>query len=181
MNTIQATGLTESSVSRREVGHLAVWSVTSAKPGNGVEMLRDGSPDTFWQSDGLQPHLINIQFQRKMPLLELHMHVDYKLDESYTPSRVSVRAGHTYQDLKEVRVVDLEEPSGWVVIPLTSESWPHEPLKAFYLQLAVLANHQNGRDTHIRQVKIWSARTDSNKTLPCSMATTQMSMYSTVR
>ncbi|GLC49122.1 Anaphase-promoting complex subunit 10 [Pleodorina starrii] len=116
-----------------------------------------------------------------MPLLELHMHVDYKLDESYTPSRVSVRAGHTYQDLKEVRVVDLEEPSGWVVIPLTSESWPYEPLKAFYLQLAVLANHQNGRDTHIRQVKIWSPRTDSNKTLPCSIGTTQMSMYSTVR
>lgn len=28
------------------------------------------------------------------------MYVDYKLDESYTPSRVSVRAGHTYQDLK---------------------------------------------------------------------------------
>jgi hypothetical protein len=28
---------------------VTVWSVTSAKPGNGVEMLRDDNLDTFWQ------------------------------------------------------------------------------------------------------------------------------------
>jgi hypothetical protein len=50
----------------REVGHLAVWTVTSAKPGNGVELLRDGNKDTYWQSDGTQPHLVDIQFQKKM-------------------------------------------------------------------------------------------------------------------
>lgn len=50
----------------REIGHLAVWTVTSAKPGNGVELLRDGSKDTYWQSDGTQPHLVDIQFQKKM-------------------------------------------------------------------------------------------------------------------
>ena len=50
----------------REVGGLAVWTVTSAKPGNGVELLRDDREDTYWQSDGTQPHLINIQFQRKV-------------------------------------------------------------------------------------------------------------------
>ncbi len=54
--------------------------------------------------------------------------------------------------LQEVRVVELEEPSGWVVVPLTIEA-TNEPLRAFYVQLAVLANHQNGRDTHIRQVR----------------------------
>ena len=51
---------------RREISNLAVWSVTSAKPGNGVELLRDGRDDTYWQSDGTQPHLVNIQFQRKV-------------------------------------------------------------------------------------------------------------------
>lgn len=49
-----------------DVGRQAVWSVTSAKPGNGVDLLRDGKEDTYWQSDGAQPHLINIQFQRKV-------------------------------------------------------------------------------------------------------------------
>lgn len=36
------------------------------QPGNGVDLLRDGRSDTFWQSDGTQPHLINIQFQNKV-------------------------------------------------------------------------------------------------------------------
>lgn len=146
-------------------------------------MLRDGSNETYWQSDGLQPHLISIQFQRKMPLLELHMHVDYKLDESYTPKQVSVRAGHTYHDLKEVRVVELEEPSGWVVVPLTTEG-TNEPLRAFYVQLAVLANHQNGRDTHIRQVKVFGPRSDSHRAgLPFNSTAnaTSWATYSTVR
>ena len=52
--------------SHREIGGLAVWTVTSAKPGNGVELLRDGRTDTYWQSDGLQPHLVNLQFQRRV-------------------------------------------------------------------------------------------------------------------
>lgn len=33
----------------KELGGLAAWSVTSAKPGSGVELLRDGSTDTYWQ------------------------------------------------------------------------------------------------------------------------------------
>lgn len=52
--------------SAREIGRLAVWSVTTAKPGNGVELLRDGREDTYWQSDGAQPHLVNVQFQKKV-------------------------------------------------------------------------------------------------------------------
>lgn len=52
--------------SSREIGKLAVWTVTSAKPGNGVDLLRDGREDTYWQSDGSQPHLVNIQFQKKV-------------------------------------------------------------------------------------------------------------------
>ena len=70
---------------KREIGKLAVWSVTSAKPGNGVELLRDDNTDTYWQSDGAQPHLVNIQFQRKAQVLEMALYCDFKLDESYTP------------------------------------------------------------------------------------------------
>lgn len=33
----------------REVGSLASWAVTTAKPGNGVDALRDGSASTYWQ------------------------------------------------------------------------------------------------------------------------------------
>lgn len=62
----------------REIGHLAVWTVTSAKPGNGVELLRDGNKDTYWQSDGTQPHLVDIQFQKKM-----HIKVCCQLRQSF--------------------------------------------------------------------------------------------------
>ena len=36
---------------------------------------------------------------------------------------------------------------------------PQKPyLKAYFIQLAIISNHQNGRDTHIRQVQIFSPR-----------------------
>lgn len=39
------------SASKRELGDAAVWSCSSAKPGNGVELLRDDNTDTFWQCE----------------------------------------------------------------------------------------------------------------------------------
>ena len=33
---------------RREVGDLAVWTLSSAKHGNGVQQLRDDQVSTFW-------------------------------------------------------------------------------------------------------------------------------------
>lgn len=33
---------------------------------------------------------------------EVALYTDYKLDESYTPARVSIRVGNTFSDLREV-------------------------------------------------------------------------------
>merc|ERR1711972_566142 len=50
---------------------------------------------------------------------------------------------------------------------ISREPFPDEPetnnpqksyLKAYFVQLAIISNHQNGRDTHIRQVQIFSPR-----------------------
>lgn len=76
------------------------------------------SVDTYWQSDGAQPHLISIQFFRKMAVREVALYLDFKLDESYTPKKLSIRSGSTVHDLKEVRVEHIVEPTGWVTIPL---------------------------------------------------------------
>ncbi|XP_044983815.1 anaphase-promoting complex subunit 10-like [Hordeum vulgare subsp. vulgare] len=54
----------------QEMAKTAAWSVSSCKPGNSVASLRDDTLDTYWQSDGAQPHLINIQFQKKVQLQE---------------------------------------------------------------------------------------------------------------
>mmetsp|Transcript_23903 Transcript_23903/g.28925 ORF Transcript_23903/g.28925 Transcript_23903/m.28925 type:complete len:178 (-) Transcript_23903:495-1028(-) len=169
--------------SRAEIGKLAVWSVTSAKPGNGVEALRDDNLETYWQSDGGQPHLVNIQFQKKVRLKELEIYADFKQDESYTPNKIAIRAGNSFHDLKEIKVVDLEEPVGWVSFSLTPENSDKEYLRAYFVQLAVLSNHQNGRDTHLRQVKIYGPRQDLARAMghPLEFSSLDFQMFSCVR
>ena len=58
--------------------------------GFGVDQLRDGSLETYWQSDGPQPHLVNIQFRRKMTIQDIGIYADFKADESYTPNRYCI-------------------------------------------------------------------------------------------
>ena len=49
-------------VGLREISPLASWTVSTCKPGCGVAALRSPSTSQFWQSDGPQPHLLNIHF-----------------------------------------------------------------------------------------------------------------------
>lgn len=37
------------------------------------------------------------------------------------------------------------------------------PIKAFHFQVVVLANHQNGRDAHIRQIKVFEPKSVTEK------------------
>ena len=109
--------------------------------------------------------------------------------------------------VQEVQEVALEEPSGWLTVPLSRkdlspsdddvdpsrDGFPPAPLpwvegvlscvvsgtllvcklilqyswhalaaclRAFMVQIAVLANHENGRDSHIRQIKVYGPRPD---------------------
>ncbi|XP_044286822.1 anaphase-promoting complex subunit 10 isoform X3 [Varanus komodoensis] len=89
----------------REIGSQAVWSLSSCKPGFGVDQLRDDNLETYWQSDGSQPHLVNIQFRRKTTVKTLCIYADYKSDESYTPSKISVRVGNNFHNLQEIRML----------------------------------------------------------------------------
>lgn len=59
--------------------------------GFGVDQLRDDCMDTYWQSDGQLPHLVNIQFRQKTTVCDISIYTDYKLDESYTPSRLVIK------------------------------------------------------------------------------------------
>nr|XP_032620818.1 anaphase-promoting complex subunit 10 isoform X6 [Chelonoidis abingdonii] len=96
----------------REIGSQAVWSLSSCKPGFGVDQLRDDNLETYWQSDGSQPHLVNIQFRRKTTVKTLCIYADYKSDESYTPSKISVRAGNNFHNLQEIRPREQEIETG---------------------------------------------------------------------
>ena len=56
--------------------------------------------------------------------------------------------------------LDLAEPAGWIYVrlkrPGDAEDAPG--MRAYLVQLVVLTNHQNGRDTHVRQVKVFGPR-----------------------
>jgi anaphase-promoting complex subunit 10 len=47
------------------------------------------------------------------------LYVDFKLDESYTPSKISIRAGDGFHNLKEIKSVELVKPTGWVCLSLS--------------------------------------------------------------
>ena len=87
------------------IGTNAVWSVSSAKPGFGVEQLRDDDVQTFWQSDGQQPHFVNIQFNRRVSLTHIAFYVDVDIDESYTPSKVAIKCGTNFHDLEVCQLI----------------------------------------------------------------------------
>ncbi|XP_077490790.1 anaphase-promoting complex subunit 10-like [Amblyomma americanum] len=138
----------------REVGAAAVWSLSSCMPGFGVDQLRDNCLDTYWQSDGDQPHEVNIQFHRKTAIQGVYIYVDYERDETYTPKRIAVKVGSTFHDLRVVDTVDLNEPTGWVHI--ATQDSDGRPVRTFLVQIAVLANHNYGQDTRLRQIKLYS-------------------------
>jgi anaphase-promoting complex subunit 10 len=148
----------------RELGGSAVWSVSSFKrmPKTGigafgpcgVEQLKDNRPDTYWESDGSLPHRINIHLQRRMILADVSIYLDYKADENYTPKKISIRVGSDFHDLEEVERVSPDKPNGWVRIPLKNVNDPNKTVRGSLVQIVVLSNHGQGRQSRIRQVRV---------------------------
>lgn len=44
---------------------------------------------------------------------EISLFTDVALDDSYTPSKISISAGTSLYDLQVVKTIDLEQPKGW--------------------------------------------------------------------
>ncbi|EGD72621.1 hypothetical protein PTSG_04356 [Salpingoeca rosetta] len=137
----------------RDIGDSGVWTLSSCKAGFGIQQLRDPSTTIYWQSDGPQPHLVTIEFLQRTALASFSIYVDSTLDESYTPKTLSVRVGSHHHDLREVKVVNLQAAvQGWRNITLATPTKGYR--KVFVLQVAIIANHQNGRDTHLRALRV---------------------------
>lgn len=98
----------------REISTLASWTVSSSKPGCSIPQLRHPSTSLFWQSDGPQPHYLNIHFFKLVRIVGLRLFLDFEADESYTPTRIIFLAGSGQNDLVEWGEMRLEQPRGWV-------------------------------------------------------------------
>eukprot|EP01135_Chromosphaera_perkinsii_P001233 Nk52_evm6s163 gene=Nk52_evmTU6s163 len=165
---------------RREIGQNAAWSLSTWKQGFGVEQLRDACVDTYWQSDGPQPHLVNIHFNKRTTIKEICIYTDFKQDESYTPSKLAIRVGANFHDLQEIEVCELEQPQGWLSVVLKRNQTNGQFIRCNLLQIAILANHQNGRDTHLRQIKIYGPRQPSVPDCP-EFANVEYSQFACIR
>lgn len=158
--TIQAVSNLDSLYGLREIGREALcWQLSSAKPGNGVEQIRDQNTDTYWQSDGLaQPHLIQVHFARRVAISHVCMYLDFNLDESYTPKHIAIQVGMTTQDLVpavySANLVELREPVGWVIIPVTSQPDPLDDLTAEEMGDNGLPRARRLVRTHFVQVRM---------------------------
>jgi len=142
-----------------------------------VNQLTDDNLKTYWQSCGQFPHLVNIQFNRKIIVSDIYIYVNYRVDESYTPNIISVRSGTNFSDLQEVKLVRLREPYTWIRIK--TQNIHNLPLKTRLLQLAVLKNHQNGNNCHIRLIKILSPI--STNDFFGNFSTVEMRQYTTIK
>jgi len=158
----------------KEISSLASWTVSTAKPGNGVAALRSPDPAHFWQSDGPQPHLLSIHFFKLVPVVSIQVLLDFDNDESYTPTKIQFLAGMGVHDIQEFAEMTFEQPNGWHDVDFSnvgpieqdeddddearsSIDWSKRPvLRAFLVQVRILENHQNGKDTHLRGVRIFA-------------------------
>ncbi|KAF1831670.1 galactose-binding like protein, partial [Decorospora gaudefroyi] len=135
----------------REISTLASWTVSSSKPGSSIPQLRHPSTQIFWQSDGPQPHYLNIHFFKLVRIVGLRLYLDFEQDESYTPTKIIFLAGSGMNDLQEWGEMRLESPRGWIWADFSNMP----VLRAHLVQIKILENHQNGKDTHLRGLQIF--------------------------
>ncbi|KAK3065384.1 hypothetical protein LTS18_011907 [Coniosporium uncinatum] len=98
----------------KEISSLASWTVSTSKPGCGIPQLLAPSTSLFWQSDGPQPHHLNIHFFKLVAISGIKIYLDFDADESYTPTKIAFLAGTGYNDLVEWCVMAFEQPRGWI-------------------------------------------------------------------
>lgn len=207
----------------RDISSLATWTLSSAKPGCALAQLRHPSPTYFWQSDGPQPHTLSLHFFKLVSIVKLRIYLDFKLDESYTPTKIKFWAGMSEGGLVEFASWEVEESvdpdtgeptsnvdkiRGWIEIPLkgvggrdpqyyeaqearrarayerrmqqTSVSGANhmeveddlddeddleggDVLRAMIVQVRIMENHQNGKDTHVRGFQVFAKDETSGK------------------
>ncbi|KAG6041952.1 hypothetical protein E4U41_000067 [Claviceps citrina] len=147
----------------KEISNLGRFTVSSHKPGCGVEELRSDDLKLFWQSDGPQPHKLTVYFVKRVGIRDIRFFVDYNEDESYTPTKIVFKSGTSENNLIEFATMTMDSPTGWQQVPIAGTGGEPDgnTLASYVLQMQILENHQNGKDTHLRGIKIYAFDSDA--------------------
>lgn len=75
------------------------------------------------------------------------------------------------------------EPAGWIIVPIKNAR--DKPIRTFMIQVAVISNHQNGRDTHMRQIRVHSPVENKKNGMTLEklndFSTVEFKQFSTIR
>lgn len=121
---------------------------------------------TCWtRSDGPQPHKLTVYFVKRVGIRELRFYVNYNEDESYTPTNIIFKSGTSENNLIEFAHLTLDCPVGWQQVSLSGAGGGPDgnTLVSYVLQMQILENHQNGKDTHLRGIKIYAFDVESGQ------------------
>lgn len=93
-----------------------------------------------------------------MEIRAIRFYVDYNQDESYTPTHIVFCAGTGHHDLIQFAELPLTNPVGWQDVPIADSGGGADghSLCCWMVQMHIKENHQNGKDTHIRGIKIYA-------------------------
>lgn len=96
-------------------------------------------------------------FVKAVEIRAIRFYVNFEQDESYTPTRIEWLAGTSLHDLHQFATSTLLNPRDWIDVPLTGTGGGEDgnSLVAWVVQMVILENHQNGKDTHIRGVRVY--------------------------
>ncbi|KAI7862498.1 anaphase-promoting complex, subunit 10/DOC domain-containing protein, partial [Spinellus fusiger] len=132
----------------------ARWSVSSYLPLFGIEHLTDENSSTYWASDSPYPrvsHSISLVFEQPTWVKLVSLFIDYFQDTSYTPHWVSIRGGTGFHDMQQIMEIECRKVVGWQHADLESTG---EAVRVYRLQIVMMTAHENGKDVHVRQVKV---------------------------
>lgn len=158
------------------VSNLAYWKASSFKTSNPIENVINDYPESYWQSDGSQPHIVDIYFSKRIELALLAVFFGFEIDESYSPKVVKLYVGDSISDLIYYEEWYIGKITQWYVKKFPSledrEGEQNIPIRCHILRLVFPVNHDNGKDTHLRGVRIYT-RDQNNRAL--SMISNNMS------
>lgn len=138
-----------------DVTNLGFWKVSTSRPGNGIYNALNDNPMTFWQSDGGQPHEIRVVFGMVLDISLVAIYLSLDTDESYTPRLFKIYAGHGPADAELYKTFVVERMNGWLGIRF-SDNRHDSKLRCQYIKLVFPINHENGKDTRVRGIRVFA-------------------------
>lgn len=120
--------------------------VSTFKQGHGIDELFSDTLEKYWHTDGNLPHHIEIEFEEIRHLLEIRITLGHTQDKSYIPREIDVRCGKTRNTMELVKKVTITDKLSMASIPVEKD--------CCFLQMIILSNHQDGRDSRIRGLSL---------------------------